>query len=146
VIPTLPAATPVKAGLSLTFPLLATRVLFEAANAGTLDVTEASYNVVVVGGVLSSVVLEACVGGTWTALTTCTGTVTRIGGATYSWTSSAADNAKWTASPAAPTAAGSRLSLRATLSGLGATAVTVNTRVTSGPTGSGQVRQRTTNG
>jgi hypothetical protein len=136
VVPTLSAApaAPAAAPLALSFAGT-TRVLFEAVNTGTLAVTEASYNVVVGTLVLQTptIVLDACVGGTWTSVTACSGTVTRIG---TSWTSSAADNAKLSASPAVPAAAGSRLHIRATLSGvlLGTPTVTVNISVASGPT------------
>jgi hypothetical protein len=117
-----------------------TRVaLFEAVNTGTLAVTAASYNVVV--GPLTlltpTIVLDACVGGTWTSVTACSGTITRIG---TSWVP--ADSAKFSASPAAPAAAGSRLHIRATLSGVLLTAppVTVNISV-SIATGPPPVRQ-----
>ncbi|MCW2500231.1 MAG: hypothetical protein JWN87_1907 [Frankiales bacterium] len=127
------AATPAAAPLTLGFTALTHVLLFEAVNTGTLAVTAASYNVVVGPVTLQAptVVLEACVGGTWTNTTTCTATVTKIG---TSWTP--ADSAKFSASPAAPAAAGSRLHIRATLSGvlLVTPTVTVNISVASGPT------------
>jgi hypothetical protein len=136
VIPTTSGGTPAAGALTLTFGfVLPPPQYFDAVNTGNLDLTATSYGVAVSGGGGSpSITLTACSGAGWnTLLGTCVGTTTGLS----SWTSASSAPV---ASAAAPTTAGSRLSIKATLTGVTTTTTTavITTSVSSG--GPRQVR------
>jgi hypothetical protein len=145
VVPTqLPSGLPPSGSLPLTFAVGALPLpqYFSAVNTGSIDITAASYGVDVTGGGGSTAVtVTACVDASWNQVTgTCAGTTVVIG----SWTSASSAPVS---STAVPTSAGSRLSLKVTVSGgslLSATVATISISVSSGPTR--QIRAATSTG
>lgn len=133
VVPTTAAGTPPPGALTLTWTTLALGPqYFDVVNTGTLALTATSYGVAVSGGGTGSpsISLAACVGGTWT-LGICS--TTAAGTALGSWTSAASTPVS---NAAAPTAVGSRLSIKASLTGLitASAVAVVTTAVSSGST------------
>lgn len=134
VIPTQSASTPAPGSLSLTFSHLVLAPppqYFSAVNVGTHALAATSYGVTGVGGALLGnpvLTLSACIGATWnTSSDTCAGAATVIGSFTATATGP-------TDTTAAPSAAGSRLSVRASVTNFGLTGsftATISTNVSS---------------